>query len=248
MIEIKNVTKKYGEKTALKNISFNVNEGEIFAFIGHNGAGKTTLIKLLLRYYDPTSGVILVNGTDIREYNLEAYRNLYSVAFQDSKVWGATIRNNILMGTDKTDSDVLNVLEKVKLLNKVESIEQGIDAVMTKEFNDNGILLSGGEQQKLCVARAFLRNSPISIFDEPSSLLDPIAEYDLFNSIIEYGSDKNLFIISHRLSSTKKADLILLIEDGVVRECGSYEELIKAGGKYSQMYRRQAHEYWPINV
>ena len=247
-IEFRKVSFSYEGKMVLKDLSFTVNGKRKVAIVGENGAGKTTLIKLLLRYYDPTSGAILVNGIDIRDYNLQAYRNLYSIAFQDSKVWGTTIRNNILMGTEKSDSDVLEVLEKVKLKNKIETIESGIDAIMTKEFNDNGILLSGGEQQKLCVARAFLSNNPISIFDEPSSLLDPIAEYDLFNSIIEYGNDKNLFIISHRLSSTKKADLILLIEDGMVKECGSYEELIKAGGRYSQMYRRQAHEYWPINV
>lgn len=247
-IEFRNVSFSYEGKQVLKNLSFVIDGKKKVAIVGENGAGKTTLIKLLLRYYDPSSGAILVNGTDIRKYNLPAYRTLFSVAFQDSKVWGTSIRNNILMGTKKTDSDVLNALEKVKLRNKIDTFEQGIDSIMTKEFNDNGILLSGGEQQKLCVARAFLRNSPISIFDEPSSLLDPIAEYDLFNSIIAHGSDKFLFIISHRLSSTKMADLILLIENGVVEECGSYEELIKAGGKYSQMYRRQAHEYWPINV
>ncbi len=247
-IEFKNVTFSYGDKKVINNLSFKIDGKKNVAIVGENGAGKTTLIKLLLRYYDPTSGSIYVNGEDIRNYNLQAYRKLYSVAFQDSKVWGTTIRNNILMGLKKTDSDVFEVLDKVKLSDKIRTVENTIDTVMTKEFNDDGILLSGGEQQKLCVARAFIRNTPIGIFDEPSSMLDPIAEYDLFGSIMEYGKNKILLIISHRLSSTKKADMILLLEDGCVKECGSYEDLMKVGGKYSQMYKRQAHEYWPINV
>lgn len=175
----------YKDEETVKDLSFELKKGEIAALVGHNGAGKTTIIKLLLRLYDPTSGVIRVNGRDIREYDLHAYREMFAATFQDFCIMGMTVKENVLMGRhyENEDEVVEKALKRAGIYEKIESLPRGIHTMMTKEFDEEGAVFSGGESQKLAVARTFAKESPVKIFDEPSSALDPIAEYELFGNI-----------------------------------------------------------------
>ncbi len=244
-LEFKNVCFSYKDEETIKNLSFKVNKNEAVALVGHNGAGKTTIIKLLLRLYDPTSGTILVNGTDIREYDLRAYREMFATTFQDFKIFGMTVKENVLMGRHYEDEDniVRSSLQKTGILDKVLEMPDGIDSMMTKEFDENGQVLSGGQNQKLAAARTFAKPSPVKIFDEPSSALDPIAEYELFKNIMTEVKDHTMIFISHRLSSVKGCDRVLMLEHGTLIEEGTHSQLIKLGGKYCEMYKRQAMNY-----
>lgn len=244
-LSFEHVSFSYKDEKTIKDLNFTVCKGESIALVGHNGAGKTTIIKLLLRLYDPTEGVIRLNGIDIREYDLRAYRNLFATAFQDFKLFGMTVKENVLMGThpENEDEKVKDALIKAGVYDRVLALPQGINTMMTKEFDDEGAVLSGGESQKIAVARAFLKPSPIRIFDEPSSALDPIAEYELFNSIMKDGQAHTMIFISHRLSTTRLADRIVMLENGQVAERGTHEELLKANGQYAKMWRVQAGQY-----
>ena len=244
-LEFDNVCFAYKEEEIIKNLSFTIRKGEIAALVGHNGAGKTTIIKLLLRLYDPTKGVIRLNGVDIREYNLHAYRELFATTFQDFSIFGMTIKENVLMGRtyEKDDEVVRRALRRAGVLDKVESLPKGIDTMMTKEFEEDGAVLSGGESQKIAVARTFAMESPVKIFDEPSSALDPIAEYELFKNIMKEGKEHTMLFISHRLSSVKSCDKVFMLEKGTLVEEGSHEELMKLGGSYAYMYKKQAMNY-----
>lgn len=244
-LEFDQVCFAYKEEEIIKNLSFTIRKGEIAALVGHNGAGKTTIIKLLLRLYDPTKGVIRLNGVDIREYNLHAYRELFATTFQDFSIFGMTIKENVLMGRtyEKDDEVVKRALKRAGVLDKVESLPKGIDTMMTKEFEEDGAVLSGGESQKIAVARTFAMESPVKIFDEPSSALDPIAEYELFKNIMKEGKEHTMLFISHRLSSVKSCDKVFMLEKGTLVEEGSHEELMKLGGSYAYMYKKQAMNY-----
>lgn len=244
-LEFDQVCFAYKEEEVIKNLSFTIRKGEIAALVGHNGAGKTTIIKLLLRLYDPTKGVIRLNGVDIREYNLHAYRELFATTFQDFSIFGMTIKENVLMGRtyEKDDEVVKRALKRAGVLDKVESLPKGIDTMMTKEFEEDGAVLSGGESQKIAVARTFAMESPVKIFDEPSSALDPIAEYELFKNIMKEGREHTMLFISHRLSSVKSCDKVFMLEKGTLVEEGSHEELMKLGGCYAYMYKKQAMNY-----
>ena len=247
-LEFRNVCFSYKDEETIKDLSFMIEKDEAVALVGHNGAGKTTIIKLLLRLYDPTSGTILLNGRDIKEYNLRAYRELFATTFQDFKIFGMTVRENVLMGRsyDNEDEIVRSALKKTGILDKIESLPNGIDSMMTTEFDENGTVLSGGQNQKLAAARTFAKPSPVKIFDEPSSALDPIAEFELFRNIMKEGKDHTMVFISHRLSSVKNCDRVLMLEGGRLIEQGSHRELIDLGGKYCDMYKRQAMNYLAI--
>lgn len=247
-LEFKNVSFSYKDKEIIHDLSFKISRGQNAALVGHNGAGKTTIIKLLLRLYDPDSGTILYNGKDIKTYNLKAYRDIFATTFQDFKLFGMTVKENILMGRHYENEDQLvkEALKKAGVLERIEQLEDGIDSVMTKEFDEDGCVLSGGESQKVAVARTFIKNSPMKIFDEPSSALDPIAEYELFNSIIEEGQDHTMLFISHRLSSVKNCDKVFMLEQGRLIEEGSHSELMKKKGSYAAMYKKQAMNYLAI--
>lgn len=249
-LEFDHVSFSYKEEETIKDLSFTIREGEIAALVGHNGAGKTTIIKLLLRLYDPVSGVIRLNGRDIREYNLHAYRELFAVTFQDFCLFGITVMENVLMGRHyENDEQVAeDALKKAGVYEKVMSLPDGIHTVMTKEFDEHGAVFSGGESQKLAVARTFAKDSYVKIFDEPSSALDPIAEYELFQNIMKEGSDHTMFFISHRLSSVKKCDKVFMLEDGKLIEEGSHTELMALNGSYAKMYRRQAMNYLALET
>ena len=247
-IEFRNVSFSYKDEKTIKDLSFKINKGEIAALVGHNGAGKTTIIKLMLRLYDPNEGMILYNGRDIKTYNLHAYREIFATTFQDFKIFGMTIKENILMGRhfDNEDEAVIRALKRAGVYDKVVTLKDGINTMMTKEFDEEGAVLSGGESQKLAVARTFLKESPVKIFDEPSSALDPIAEYELFKNIMKEGKDHTMLFISHRLSSVKNCDKVFMLEKGRLIEEGSHEELMKLDGQYAKMYRRQAMNYLSI--
>ena len=247
-LEFKNVSFSYKDKQIIHDLSFKINKGEIAALVGHNGAGKTTIIKLMLRLYDPDSGTILYNGKDIKTYNLKAYRDIFATTFQDFKLFGMTVRENILMGREyENDGELVReALKKADVLERIEAMDDGIDTVMTKEFDEDGCVLSGGESQKVAVARTFLKEAPMKIFDEPSSALDPIAEYELFDSIIGEGTDHTMLFISHRLSSVQNCDKVFMLEKGTLIEEGTHRELMEKNGSYAAMYRKQAMNYLAI--
>ncbi|MEE0920185.1 MAG: ABC transporter ATP-binding protein [Lachnospiraceae bacterium] len=244
-LEFRNVSFSYQDEATIKNLSFVIKKDQTVALVGHNGAGKTTIIKLLLRLYDPTDGQIFYNGHDIREYNLKEYRELFATTFQDFQIFGMTIKENILMGRhyEKADELVKEALKKAGVYDKVMTLENGIDTMMTKEFDENGAVLSGGETQKIAVARTFVKEAPMKIFDEPSSALDPIAEFELFQNIMKEATGRTMLFISHRLSSVKNCDIVFMLEKGQLIEEGTHQELLKKNGKYAQMYKKQAMNY-----
>lgn len=249
-LEFDNVCFSYKDEETIKNLSFTIRKGQKIALVGHNGAGKTTIIKLLLRLYDPTSGTIKLNGTDIREYNLHAYRELFATTFQDFAIFGMSVRENVLMGRKFENPDTVaeSALKKAGVWEDISALPKGLDTIMTKEFDEKGAVLSGGQSQKLAVSRTFAQPAPVKIFDEPSSALDPIAEYDLFKNIMKEADGHTLIFISHRLSSVKSCDEVFMLENGTLIESGKHETLVKSvDGKYAQMYRKQAMNYLAIS-
>lgn len=245
-VEFKNVSFSYGNnEPVINHLSFKIEGNKVCALVGHNGAGKSTIIKLLFRLYDPSEGEILVNGINIKEYDLREYRKLFSAAFQDYKVMAVSVKDNVLMGGSFEDPDKTAeyALKCAGVWDKVSSLESGMDTIMTKEFDKDGAVLSGGEQQKIVVARAFAQNSSVKVFDEPSSALDPIAEYELYKGIMNESKGHITLFISHRLSSVKDADMVFMLENGTVIESGTHRELMAQNGKYCEMFTRQAQNY-----
>jgi len=245
-IEFKNVCFEYKEnEPVINNLSFKIEGNKVCALVGHNGAGKSTIIKLLFRLYDPTSGEILVNGINIKEYNLKAYRKQFSAAFQDYKVMAMSVKDNVLMGEkfDNPDETAERALKCAGVWDKISSLSNGMNTIMTKEFDNDGAVLSGGEQQKIVVARAFAQQASVKVFDEPSSALDPIAEYDLYKGIMDESKGHITLFISHRLSSVKDADEVFMLENGTVIEQGTHRQLMDMDGKYCEMFTKQAQNY-----
>ena len=248
-LNIKNVSFAYpfskeGERV-LKNIDIEINKGEKIAFVGYNGAGKTTLIKLLMRLYDPSEGEILYNQKDIRDYTPESYRKHIAAVFQDYRVFAATVAENVL-GRPFEDGDeerVMMALKAASFEDKLATLPNGIHSQLTREFVKDGVGLSGGETQKIAIARAFAHPYELIIMDEPSSALDPIAEYELNRSILEHAEGKTVIFISHRLSTTRMADKIYMFDGGEIVESGDHDALMRLNGKYAQMYRIQAKKY-----
>ena len=244
-LEFCDVSFSYKDEEVISQLSFELRGGKTYALVGHNGAGKSTIIKLLMRFYDPTSGVIKLNGRDIKEYNLQKYRALFAGAFQDFQIFSMTVAENVLMRrTTKEDEEkVTKALKMAGVYDKIMSLPKGLDTILTKEFAEDGAVLSGGEFQKIVVARAFVQNRPIKIFDEPSSALDPIAEYRLFENILKDGQKKTMLFISHRLSSVQNADWVFMLEHGAVIEQGPHKLLMENHGAYADMYEKQAMNY-----
>lgn len=232
---------------ALKNVSLTVKRGEKIAIVGYNGAGKTTLTKLIMRLYDATDGEILYNGKNIRDYDIPAYRAHIGVVFQDFKIFAATIAENVLGGefdgSEETEETVLRALHAATFDDKLARLPDGILTPLTREFDSTGTVLSGGEAQKVAIARTFARPYDLIIMDEPSSALDPIAEYELNHSIVNGTADKAVIFISHRLSTTRMADRIYMFDGGTLVEVGSHDELMAMRGKYAAMYAVQAQKY-----
>ena len=246
-IEFRNVSFAYKDIRVLENLNMKFEGKKTYALVGHNGAGKSTIIKLLLRFYDPTEGEILLNGRNIKEYNLQKYRALFATAFQDNRMFSMSVADNVVLGEnippEKKEEVVTQALKLSGVYEKVMSLPKGIETTLTREFDDQGAVLSGGEFQKIVVSRAFARDCPVKVFDEPSSALDPIAEYMLFDNILKACRDNTLLFISHRLSSVQNADYVFLLEKGKVREEGTHRQLMEKNGAYADMYTKQAQNY-----
>lgn len=247
-VEFEHVSFGYKEGGyVLKDIHFKIEGNQSVALAGYNGAGKSTLVKLLMRLYDPAEGRILVNGIDIREYQVKAYRNLFATAFQNGEIFADTVEENVLMGQHTTPEEgkrrVWQALKLADISEEIESRALREKTILTREFSKEGAVLSGGQNQKILAARAFAKDSPVAVFDEPSSALDPLAEYHLFENIKEYGKDRILFFISHRLSSVRDADIVFYMKNGRIRERGSHLELMEQNGEYASLYRLQAENY-----
>lgn len=239
-------TYKGQQEPTLKNIHMTIHHKEKIAIVGHNGAGKTTFTKLLMRLYDPSEGTVSYHGEDIREFDLAAYRRLYGSAFQDYQVFSMTVAENVLMRKPCTQGDyekVKEALQNAGIWEKIESLPKGMDTILTKEFAEDGAVLSGGQLQKIAVARVFAKDFKLAVFDEPSSALDPVAEYRLYESIMKACEDRTVIFISHRLSTAVLADRIYLFENGRILEQGSHEELMEKNGAYADMFRKQAEKY-----
>ena len=230
----------------LKNVSFGISTGQRLAIVGQNGAGKSTLIKLLLRLYNPTSGCIKLDGVIYNTYDLEQLREQFAVVFQDYQYYAFSIAENVLMRYPQNVSEeqiILDALKKVGLYDKVSEFADGIYTELTKEFNKKGEIFSGGEYQKLAIARAIAKDAPILVMDEPSSALDPLVEKEISDLINEYFKEKIVIIISHKLSMTKDSDSIILLDKGRILEKGSHQELLERKGKYAELWDVQAEKY-----
>ncbi|MBE6749192.1 MAG: ABC transporter ATP-binding protein [Ruminococcaceae bacterium] len=246
-LEFKNVSFKYKEDMdyILKNVSFTIEKGETIAVVGHNGAGKTTLSKLLMRFYDVSEGEILYNGINIKEYDLIKYREKFASVFQDYKVFAMTVSENVLTEevTAENKEIAVNALKMAGAYKKIGKLPEKENSLLTKEFDKDGVLLSGGETQKVTIARLFARDFSVAVLDEPSSALDPVAESKMYDALIEGTKGKTVIYISHRLSSATNSDKILVFNNGELVEQGNHSELMEKGGEYSEMFTLQASGY-----
>ncbi len=246
-IEFKNVSFTYPgtNQSVLNDVSFVIAPGSKLALVGENGAGKTTLIKLLLRQYLPTKGTITINGTDIRDIKQESYYSAISNLSQEFLiVQHLSIKDNLVMGLDSEPSDdaIYKTTDLVDATDFVQKLPHKLNTRLDTSFDD-GTNLSGGQKQRLGVARALLRNGDVMILDEPTSAIDAKAEYTIFNNIYKSHAGKTTLIVSHRFSTVRKADKIIVMEQGKITEYGSHEELLKHGGLYKEMFEAQAEGY-----
>lgn len=247
--EFKNVSFAYpgSEAEVLKNVNLKIHEGEHLSIVGLNGAGKTTMIKLLCRLYDPTQGEILMDGVHIGEYEYEDYMKVFAPVFQDFKLFAFTIKENLLLKSTAAQEEeemVKQVLHKAGIDEKIESFPNDINTVLFKQFEEEGIEPSGGEQQKIAIARALFKDAPVVILDEPTAALDPIAEYEIYRQFENLVFGKTAIYISHRLSSCQFCDKIAVFSEGCVKEYGTHDELVdKPDGIYAEMFAAQAQYY-----
>ena len=244
-IEFKNVSFTYpsAEKSTINDMSFKVSKGENIAVVGENGAGKTTAVKLLCGLYYPTSGDILVNGKSSLDFSSDSYFNLFSAVFQDYYFMPMTIAENVCTTSDYDSERLYSAFEKAGILNKINTLPDKEKSYMIKDVYKEAVDFSGGEKQKLLLAKAIYKNAPVLILDEPTAALDPIAENELYLKYNEMTNGKISFFISHRLSSTRFCDRILFIKDGKIAESGTHEELMALKGSYYRMYQVQSYYY-----
>ena len=247
-IEFRNVHFSYPESATeiLRGVSFTINAGETVALIGDNGAGKSTIVKLLCRFYDPTSGCILTNGVDLRQYEVDSWRNNISAIFQDFSRFSLTVRENIGIGKVENVDDlalIKEAAEKGMATPLIAKLANGYSTLLGRQFA-GGVDLSEGEWQKVAMARAFVRSDAgLLILDEPTSALDAEAEYSMYLRFKELTQGKITLLISHRLSTVKMADRIIVLDKGSIAEDGSHAELMAADGKYASMFKMQADRY-----
>ena len=241
-VEFENVSFRYAEQEpdVLHDCSFTIRSGEKTALVGVNGSGKSTIVKLLLRYYDVTGGRILVNGRDIREYTLESLRSVYSVMFQDYPSYAFTVREAVGL---REDADVQTALEESGAAEFVDKLPDGADTYLTKNYEESGRELSGGQWQKIALARTLYRDAPYLIMDEPSAALDAQAEHEVFQRIGKRYQGRGILLISHRLSNVMDSDKILVIEEGRAQESGTHAQLMEKNGRYAYLFRLQSENY-----
>ena len=244
-IEFKDVSFKYpnSDNYILRNINLKVDSGTKLAIVGMNGAGKTTLIKLLCRLFEPTKGEILLNGKQITSYTEKVCDDLYSVVFQDYKLFSYSIKDNISAGLNGDEKKVVSTLDKTGMLERVDKMPNKIDTVIYQRSKENGVEISGGESQKLSISRALYKDSPIVILDEPTAALDPVSEAEIYEHFNDLVKNKTALFVSHRMSSCKFCDEIIVIEDGEITEKGNHNMLIQNDGLYNQMWTAQAKYY-----
>ncbi len=245
VIEFCSVSFTYsGSKTpAVTDLNVRIPIGQKLSLVGANGAGKTTFVKLLTRLYDPTEGQILLDGTDIREFNYAEWLKLFAPVFQDYRLFSTTLEENIKLGIEDSDETVEGCVEKAGLQEKFNSLPNGFQTHLFKKFNDDAIELSGGESQKLAIARALYKNSPIVILDEPTAALDPLSEYDIYTRFGQLIGGKTVVFVTHRLGSVQFCDRILAFDKGKIIEDGTHQELLKEQKLYSEMWKHQASFY-----
>lgn len=245
-IELKNVSFRYpnNDTDTLHNINLRIAPGEKVAVVGLNGAGKTTLIRLISGFYDPTKGEVLLNGINIKEFNRREYYELFSAVFQEFAILDATINDNITLEDDATNPErVWEVIRKAGLEVKVKNLPDGLNTIIGKKIYENGVLLSGGEEQRLILARALYKDAPILLLDEPTAALDPIAENDIYHKYNSMTNGKTSVFISHRLASTRFCDRILLLDNGRIIEEGTHDSLILSNGEYAKLFNVQKKYY-----
>ncbi|MDD7523454.1 MAG: ABC transporter ATP-binding protein [Clostridiales bacterium] len=245
-VEFRNVSFKYpgSENYALRNVNMKFEIGKRLAVVGMNGSGKTTFIKLLCRLYDPTEGEILLNGIDIRKYNYAEYMNIFSVVFQDFKLFSLTLGENVASGSRIDREKVIDCLNKAGFGGRLAEMPNGIDTYLYTDYEKDGVNVSGGEAQKIAIARALYKDSPFIILDEPTAALDPIAEAEIYGKFDEIAGDKTAIYISHRLSSCKFCDEIAVFHEGAVIQQGTHASLVAdESGKYYELWHAQAQYY-----
>lgn len=249
IIEFKNVSYRYPnqENYAIKNLSLKFNTGEKLSIVGENGSGKTTLVMLLMRMIDPTEGEILFNGINIKNLKIDEYRKLFSTVFQDFKLFAFTIKENVSALSSERCEDIEKKVNKalysIGLGEKINSLPKGIYTYIEQIYDKEGILLSGGESQRIAIARALYKDSPIFILDEPTAALDPRVEYEIYSKFEEFTQNKTILYITHRLASTKFCNKIVVLKKGEVIELGTHNELMKMNGYYSELFNMQAQYY-----
>lgn len=230
-------------RPALSNISFEVKKGERLAIVGLNGAGKTTIMKLLLNFYQPDSGAIYVNGIDIKQIPVSTYRKMFGVIYQDFNLYALSLQDNITLSNDNTDSERLKKVVYQSGLSFLAREDKTMNSQMTKEFYEDGMVLSGGERQKLAIARAIYGDTSVLLFDEITSSIDPETEFEIMQTIVKASEDKITLIISHKLSCVKDVSKIIYLEEGSIKETGTHQELIQLHEKYYTLFKQQADKF-----
>ena len=245
-IEFHNVSFQYPgtENYALRNLDLKLTVGRRLAVVGMNGSGKTTMIKLLCRLYDPTEGVITLNGVDIKQYDYQEYMNIFSVVFQDFRLFGFSLGENVAMSAEVDKIRVINCLKQAGLEERLATLPQGVESYLYKDYDSSGVDISGGEAQKAALARALYKDAAFVILDEPTATLDPISEYEIYSRFDHIIKDKTTVYISHRLSSCRFCQDIAVFHEGELIQRGSHEELLgDEKGKYSELWYAQAQYY-----
>jgi ABC-type multidrug transport system fused ATPase/permease subunit len=238
------------DKEVLSDLCFTIRPGETLVLVGLNGAGKTTLIKLLTRLYDPTGGRILLDGKDLRDYDVKDLYRMFGIIFQDFGKYAVTVKENIAFGDfdrEINDEEIRAAARDAAADAYIEQLSFGYETPLMRIFEENGTELSGGQWQKLAIARAFYAKSDILILDEPTAALDPIAEQEIYRQFDQLRSDKTTIFVSHRLSSATVASKILVLEYGKILEEGTHRELMEKGGRYHELFTTQAQRYLEEN-